>query len=248
MNDTDNSTRQIAKAVLLVALAVAVGFSWLGLGAFVEGGPQGFAVSNAGSDGQAPAANATETASNVTLDELRESLSRTNRGESKNAMTAIWATEAYFAASDISAEEFRVSPGDNHVFIVFLNTHSGALPDMDWAADASLRVDGTAYEPTDGYTRAGGFHHMVAVVQFPKTVDGQPVLDDGTGNVTLRVVGIERTVEDVPDDRPRDVSWQYPPAYYGISADQIADADCNCTDAAEDDQTASAAAPPAGVV
>ena len=235
------------KAVVLVALAVAAGFSWLGLGAFVDAGPEGFAVSGAGSDGQAPAANANETASNVTLDELREALSRTNRGESKNSMTAIWATEAYFAASDISAEKFRVSPADNHVFIVFMNTHTGALPDMDWTNDARLRVDGTAYEPTDGYTRAGGFHHMVAVVQFPKTAGGESVMDDGTENVTLRVVGIERTVEDVPDDAPRDVSWAYPPAYYGISADQIASEDCNCTEAAEADGTASAVAPVAEV-
>jgi hypothetical protein len=156
--------------------------------------------------------------STVSADEIREALSRSSRGVSPKAMTAIWATEPYWEVSEISTEAFRVSPESNHVFIVFLDTHTGALPDMNWTRDARLRVDGTAYEPVDGYTRAGGYHHMVAVVQFPKTVDGESVLAPDTERVTLQVVGVDRTTRNIPDDEPRNLSWQYPPPYSGPAA------------------------------
>lgn len=226
------------KLVALVLLAFTVALSWLGLGFLVDSDPSGFAISSsddgeqstgAGGADQSASGTATPLAENVSVDDLRESLSRTSRGVSPKEVTAIWATETYWGASDVSTDSFRVSPADNHVFIVFLNTHTGALPQMNWTQDTRLVVDGTAYEPVDGYTRAGGYHHMVAVVQFPKTVDGQPITTEDTDEVTLRVVGVDRTTRDVPADRPRNLTWAYPPPYYDVPPEQIGDGDCDCT-------------------
>jgi hypothetical protein len=133
------------------------------------------------------------------------------------AATTIWATETYWAASDLRTEAFEVDPAENYVFLVFLDTHTGALPEMDWMNGSRLRVEGESYEPVDGYTRAGGYHHLVAVVQFSKTANGNPIVQPATEEVTLEVRGLERNEPEVPDDRPRNLTWEYPPPYYDAS-------------------------------
>lgn len=222
---TELTARQKLKLVGLVLLAFAVALSWLGLTVVTPGDPGGFLVSSSNGDDGSAAPNEstngpTSLSENVSLDELREALTRMSRGVSPKAVTAIWATPAYWERADISTDAFRVSPADNHVFIVFMDTHTGALPQMNWTQDAQLLVDGTAVDPVDGYTRAGGYHHMVAVVQFPRTVGGDSLVDDETDRITLRVVGADRTTADVPDDRSRNLTWSYPPPYHDGSTTQ----------------------------
>lgn len=232
-NDTElDASKWKIGAYLLLAVVVAL--SWLGLGVVLDVDPTGFAVSEAAGTDAPDWDRPPET---VAVDELRENLSRTNHGgESSVSMTAIWATETYFRASGLDAESYEVDHDDQHVFLVFLDTHTGTLPELDWQTEVRLRVDGATYRPVDGRTRAGGYHHAVAVVTFPRTVDGEPVLDDGTGAVTLEVAGLERNDPGVPDDRTRAVTWSYPPAYYGADPGAFQDSECGCDGTADDER------------
>lgn len=209
-----------------VLVAVLVALSWLGLGIVLDVDPTGFAVSESSSPDDTEWDRPPE---NVTVDELRESLTRTNQGGASSvSMTTVWATDTYFDAAGLDAETYEVTIEDNHVFLVFLDTHTGTLPEIDWQSEATLIVDGERYEPADGHLYAGGYHHLAAVVEFPETVDGEPLFDENTENVTLEIVGIERNEQDIAPDKPRTVSWTYPPPYQGADPGAFADSECEC--------------------
>lgn len=226
MTDSE-TTRRPSKLKLAVylLLAVAIALSWLGLVFFVDADPTGFALSS----GDEQNTELDEPVENVSVDELRETLTRTDRGgESTVSMTAIWATETYFRAAGLDTESYEVSLEDNHVFLVFLDTHTGSLPQMDWENDAQLQVDETTYEAAGGHTYAGGFHHLVAVVEFPRTVEGTPTLAEGTDEVTLSITGVERNEPDIDDDRTRTLTWTYPPPYFDADPGAFEDSECDC--------------------
>lgn len=225
MTDSDETPSKWKLAAYLV-IAFVVALSWLSLAFVLDVDPRGFAVSSG--DG---ATDIDEPAENVTVDELREVLTRTNHGgDSSVTMTVIWATEPYFRAAGLDADTYEVSPGENHVFMVFLDTHTQSLPEIDWTSEATLDVDGETYEPVDGRRHAGGFHHSVAVVEFPSEVDGEPMLTDGTEEVTLSVVGLERMDQGIPNDRIRRVSWSYPPPFYDADPGAFQNSECDCAE------------------
>lgn len=199
------------KLAAYVAVAILIALSWLSLAIVLDVDPRGFAISSDGSQ----TTELDEPVEDVTVEELRGTLMRTNQGGGSSvSMSAIWATETYVKASGLGTDAYDTNQDENHVFLIFLNTHTDTIPELDWESDATLEVNGKTIDAANGRMVAGGYHHGTAVVEFPREIDGEPTLTDDIENVTLSVVGLEKFENSIPADRPRRISWEYPPPYY----------------------------------
>lgn len=174
-------------------IAVLVSSAWLVFPYFVQGKKLLFQV---GSD-----VRQEQQTRAITVGQY---LTRVAPGPGEAEIEVLFATPAYFEASDRAGVVGKYQPNRYLVFVVTESTHTERLPGA--LPSATLLVEGAEYAPLNRDGPEFAEHHRTTVFQFPLSdARGRPLAGEETRTIQLRL----RNRWDGADT-PRTASWQVP--------------------------------------
>jgi len=117
---------------------------------------------------------------------LEEIYARVDQGQGGVWVNVLWVTPGYLEASGNTNIGPQYGVEDNHVFAVFMTTHSGDLLTYDMMANVRLRVGTREYAPTSWEYTSRDSHHPAGILKFPKVgPNEEQVIDERTTTVEL---------------------------------------------------------------
>lgn len=104
---------------------------------------------------------------------------------------AIYAPAEYFTAANDAKGAQRYKPGEQLVFLLTFDTHSGDLTRYDVMSNIRLRAGaGKEYAPARWESISNDSHHRSGALIFPATVDGRDVIGRAAGTIALVIANL----------------------------------------------------------